>query len=596
MHILSSYSTGNEYISLDNIETQDASIKNITMLHMNSKGLLDFRGEKAPLLKVEIKVDNKLIDITDIHWNLINYWIPKAIIETNNEIIQIIILTPIKQKGFIYHISITNKTNKKRNYEVSIKGELNSLYHCVNEEMYFNGKYEAFHSSWSDGPIISISNGFPIIALAPLLSKKSTWDYTKSLPIKYISKTIIEIENYQSDEIDFFMGVGYEQVSAVTAALEMKRQTFNFLLKEMTDYLNKIVKHTKNQDFNSLLNRNLIYTLFYSTGLTIDTEERVIVTSRSPKYYVSAAYWDRDSLLWAFPSIVNADALVAKEIIEYIATKQSKNIGIHSRFIDGTILEPGFELDELCSFPIALNYYIEITKNKSILEDPHVIKLINNILDILETKKSEKLGLYETFLQPTDDMRVYPYLTYNNVLVWKLYKILETWDFANNKEIYKQKAFEVYASIYTHCVKTINNNKQFIWSVDENDNFDIYDEPPGSLILLPSFNFISKDNMIYKNTINKILDKSYQYSFSNTPFAAIGCPHAPHPWILSLANNIRIFHDMDSINKLLKAKMDNGIACESIDEYTGECTTGEAFATCAGYLAFSLIGEIGQFL
>ncbi len=596
MQRLSAYSTGNEYISLDNIEAKDASIKNITMLHMTSKGLLDFRGENFPLLKVEIKADNKLIDIKNIHWDLINYWIPKAIIETNNEIIDIIILTPIKQKGFVYHILIKNKTDKKRRYEVSFRGELNSLYHCVNEEMYFNGKYETFHSSWSDGPIISISNGFPIIALAPLISKETTWDYNKSIPIEYCSNTIIEIDNNQSDEIDFFMGVGYEQVSAVTAALEMKRQTFKFLLEEMTNYLIKIIKQTKNQEFNTLLNRNLIYTLFYSTGLTIDTEERVIVTSRSPKYYVSAAYWDRDSLLWAFPAIVNADQLVAKEIIEYISTIQAKNIGIHSRFIDGTILEPGFELDELCSFPIALNYYIEITKDKSILENSQVTKLIQKILNILDTKKSKKLGLYETFLQPTDDMRVYPYLTYNNVLVWKVYKILENWNFVGNKDIYKQKALEVFSSIYKHCVKTINNSKQFIWSIDEDDNWDIYDEPPGSLILLPSFNFISKDNVIYKNTINKILDESYLYSFSNTPFAAIGCPHAPHPWILSLANNIRIFHDNDSLNKLLNAKMDNGIACESIDEYTGECTTGEAFATCAGYLAFSLLGQLKQFL
>jgi hypothetical protein len=38
--------------------------------------------------------------------------------------------------------------------------------------------------------------------------------------------------------------------------------------------------------------------------------------------------------------------------------------------------------------------------------------------------------------------------------------------------------------------------------------------------------------------------------------------------------------------------MDHGIACESIDEHTGYATTGEAFATCAGYLSYVLIGEM----
>ncbi len=42
--------------------------------------------------------------------------------------------------------------------------------------------------------------------------------------------------------------------------------------------------------------------------------------------------------------------------------------------------------------------------------------------------------------------------------------------------------------------------------------------------------------------------------------------------------------------------MDNGIACESIDENTGESTTGEAFATCAGYLSFALLSEMHRFI
>lgn len=56
----------------------------------------------------------------------------------------------------------------------------------------------------------------------------------------------------------------------------------------------------------------------------MDTEEFVLVTSRSPRYYVSAAYWDRDSLLWSFPSILIADPKYAKEMIEYVFTKQIK--------------------------------------------------------------------------------------------------------------------------------------------------------------------------------------------------------------------------------------------------------------------------------
>ena len=85
------------------------------------------------------------------------------------------------------------------------------------------------------------------------------------------------------------------------------------------------------------------------------------MTSRSPRYYVSAAYWDRDSLLWAFPAILTVDAAYAREILTYVFTRQARNFGVHSRYIDGTMLEPGFELDELCAPVIALNRYVEQT-------------------------------------------------------------------------------------------------------------------------------------------------------------------------------------------------------------------------------------------
>ena len=592
MKDISLYSTGNEYICLDNIVKADISIKNFTVLHMSSKGLLDFRGSDDSILKVEIKSDGKKINFNNIKWDLINYWIPKATIETEKELIEIIILTPLNTKGFAYNVNIYNKSNKQRNYEIKFLGSLDSLYHCVNEEKLFRGHYETIYSTWNDGPVFSISNGFPVITYAPIIDKEAKWEYTNSLPIKYNSSSLLQVDSNKTDSITCYIGVGYEEVSSVAAAIDMNRVGFKNLLKEMENYLSNIVYQTDNNKFNDLLNMNLFYTLFYSTGKTIDTEERVIVTSRSPKYYVSAAYWDRDSLLWAFPAIVEADINVAKEIIEYISTIQARNIGIHSRFIDGTVLEPGFELDELCSFIIALDYYMRKTKNLDILSENNVKKLIDKILSILETKKSKSIGLYETFLQPTDDMRVFPYLTYNNVLVSFCFKILDKYNYKYLDYDFKNLFKELDKLINKKCIRKIDGKFKYIWSVNESGEYDIYDEPPGSLILLPLFDFISKNDEIYTNTINKILDKAYEYSFDKTPFGAIGCPHAPHPWVLSLANNLRVFHDKESLNKLINAEMDNGIACESIDEYSGKCTTGEAFATCAGYLSYSLIGEL----
>lgn len=62
---------------------------------------------------------------------------------------------------------------------------------------------------------------------------------------------------------------------------------------------------------------------------------------------------------------------------------------------------------------------MEHTSDPSILTDSDVQKGITQILKTLETMRHPEISLYETFLQPTDDEIVHPYLTYNNVLVWR---------------------------------------------------------------------------------------------------------------------------------------------------------------------------------
>jgi hypothetical protein len=581
--------TGNEYLSFPEINTDTGSISNVTLLHMSSKGLLDLRGKEEGLFSIRITVGNKIIDNSLFQWHLLKYWIPEGILETNNYKIILKIIAPINHKGFLYNFEFFNKLDEEQYVDVQFYGALDSMHHIVNEEKCFDGKYEKFSSAWNEGFFYSISKGFPVISFAPIVdnSYEIADDFADNMT--YCIKSSITIEANSTKAINAYWGFGYEEVSAITAARHMERCGLSLLLEETLAYLDKVNKVSGNEKLDNLLNRNLLFDIFFSTGKTIDTEELVIVTSRSPKYYVSAAYWDRDSLLWAFPAILSVDSNLAYEMLMYVSTIQRRNVGIHSRYIDGTVLEPGFELDELCAPIIAIDQYIDETRDDSILNEPSIVKLINKIILQLKTKKSTKLNLYETFLQPTDDMRVHPYLTYNNVLVWKVYSILEKFNYNNKITSWKFLADEVKEAIYKHCIKKINGKSQFIWSVSESDRYDVYDEPPGSLILLPTFGFIDKGDEIYINSIESILDENYKYSFSGTPFGAIGCEHAQHPWILSLANLLRVNDDKEALDKLINSRMDNGIACESIDEYTGISTTGEAFATCAGYLAYSLI-------
>ena len=148
-------------------------------------------------------------------------------------------------------------------------------------------------------------------------------------------------------------------------------------------------------------------------------------------------------------------------------------------------------------------------------------------------------------------------------------------------------------AVYAHCVKERDGKWFFAWSVDLLGEYDIYDEPPGSLQLLPMYGFCDEADETWQNTVAVIRDRSYALSFADSPIAEIGCKHAPHPWVLSICNSLLSGHAESALTHLRRTRMDNGVACESINEVTGVCETGEAFATCAGFLAYSLGKALG---
>ncbi|MCX7710784.1 MAG: glycoside hydrolase family 125 protein, partial [Clostridia bacterium] len=228
----------------------------------------------------------------------------------------------------------------------------------------------------------------------------------------------------------------------------------------------------------------------------------------------------------------------------------------------------------------------------AILTERYIIKGIERILSILDSEKNERADLYETFLQPTDDLIVYPYLTYDNVLVWKaLLCIAEMMTGIKEDQFccsLKEQAGKIKEAVWEHCVFELDGKKIFAWSTDLEGRWNVYDEPPGSLQLLPFYGFCSSADEVYRNTVEYIRRPEYKYSFYGFNIAEIGCAHAPHPWVLSIANSLLCGRKKEFEEMLPWLTMDQGIACESVDEDTGECATGEAFATCAGFLAYSL--------
>ena len=588
------FPTGNEYVSIPTLREETAAIESFSCLHMGAKGLVEFRGDgSSPVMAPFVRSEGVNLPLTDMVWQRLEYWVPEFTARAGSLTVRGTILAPVGERGFIYRLSVENTSGAPADVAYGLRGVWASTWLCVNEDKEIQGTRRVTDSLWNSGPVFELFCGLPFLAFAPMCDLDTVSSHSeRGGAVDYALERRVTLAPGESEAACFYWGLGYEEVAAATSAKEMLRQGWERELDNTLGYLRRRSWYTDDAQLRTLYNTNLFFCIFYSTGLTIDTEELVLVTSRSPRYYVSAAYWDRDSLLWSFPSILDADHALARDMLLYAFGRQGRNIGVHSRFIDGAVLEPGFELDELAAPILALERYTGATGDRSVLELPCVTQGLERILRTLKTKRHASVALYETFLMPTDDVSAYPYLTYNNVLVWRALTALSRL-YPERFAALESEAGKVREAIFEHCTAVGESGPYFVWSTDLAGHSDVYDEPPGSLLLLPYLSFCGADDPIWLNTARMIRSPDYAYSFAHCEFADIGCAHAPHPWLLSVANSLLSGGSDRAIDILRRAFLDNGIVCESIDEHTGECATGAHFATAAGFVCHALRRALG---
>ena len=580
--------TGNDYVSLPTLRESDGAIEAVGFLYMTQKGMVELRGtDETPLIRPFVHVNQKAQPLTDVAWTRDQYWIPKMTARAGDAELSATYLTPIGERGFC--VRLTVKSDRDAAVRLGMDGCWAKAMHIINEEKEVQGEKRCFESHWNKSILFEMQAGFTLFSLAPMTDLPVQHTVSdENGAIGYALYLDCALKAGEEKTLTFFWGIGFEETSAATSAQEMLRRTWDWEYRKTSDWLRARVFEMPTERLSKIYNTNLFFCIFFSTGRTLDTEELVCVTSRSPRYYVSAAYWDRDTLLWSFPAILDADPKTAKEALFYVYGRQGRNHGTHSRYIDGTMLEPGFELDELMAPVIALSGYVQKTGDTAVLAEPVIRRGVERILEKLASCRHASVHLYESFLQPSDDMQVYPYLTYDNMLVWlALNRIAALYpdDYASLAE----EAARVKAAIFDCCVfKNDAGKRCFCWSTDADGHHEVYDEPPGSLQLLPYYGFCEMTDEIWQNTVEMIRSPAYRFSFFDQPIAEIGCAHAPYPWLLSLCNSLLSGHEAQAWRELEIVKLDNGIACEGMDPVDGSSRTGEAFATCAGFLCHSM--------
>jgi len=400
-----------------------------------------------------------------------------------------------------------------------------------------------------------------------VLSIKTTW---LELPV-YFSElgSVLPAIAFNKDKKGLYVAIGDTPDRAAVNSVHLSRVGRERLKAETAKYLRRFQSYSQDKRMYD----NTMVALFLSNGICIDADEDCILASKSPKYYVSTAFWSRDFAFWVLPVIERFDSQRAKALIKAMLMKYWKNKGVHALYIDGRVLYEGFELDQFSHYFSILGRALEY----GIIGEENAKKYVRELTEMLERRKSKRYFLYSTDLNSSDDPVKYPYVTFDNVLLWysirRLAKALK-----DSKE--RERLLNLSKRIRTDIMKELVHDGRFVYSSDLQGGYEIYDDPTGSLILLPYFGFVRRTSQLYKRTMTWIESKENPF-FIEGKFPGEANRHVRHPWLHYFASLIM---SSESKGKVIESMpLDDGLMCETIDEKTGRCLTGIHFPGASGF-------------
>jgi hypothetical protein len=594
--------TGNEWIALPDIRALDGALDSFNVVSMRDRGLLQVTGERgAPVAQPYFIAGGKQLPFRNPSWELIEYWIPTAHLTVDGMEATLTWCAPPGSRAAFLRMTLTNRRAEPAPVTLGVKASFGALDRVTYLPIELRGERTVGPAPWVDpGEVFSyithdtqfawslVHPGSKAQVTVPPLSIAPSVDANRSLTLA----------PGESAESLFVLGAGIEEFSAAHNARALRelldRYGAEALVEQTASWCRDRTRATGQPDLDLLMNRNYLFTELYAWAKTIDTEQLIGVTSRSPRYYVAAAYWDRDAMLWSFPGLLDIDPKMAGEALDYALTIQLRNAGTHSRFIDGIVLEDGFQLDEAAAPVIALAAYVKRTNDDGFLEAHRAA--VFTLRDRLLSRYDAETGLYSSLQDSQDEFQALPFLTYDNALAWRalldLAAIFNRLNDSKSAQEMTGRAAKLHDAILAHSISDSapGADGAIFASATDGRKFAFTDIPPGSLMKLPALGFISETDPVFARTYRWLHSNRYKYSYADQPFGLPGSYRLPFTTSWSIADHLTLAAGREQALKVLRASgWDGGIVTEGVDPATGMADRqGRAFATAAGYLAHAI--------
>lgn len=594
--------TGNDWIALPDIRASDGALGTFNVLSMKRRGLLQVSGAAGePVIAPSFEADGKPAPMHNPDWSLVEYWTPVARQTVDGLELTLTWCAPPDFHAAFLRLTMTNRRRQPVEAKLAVNAQWGLLSRVTYTQVPLQGQRTEGPAPWvADGEVFSFSTDDTEFAWSLLHSGSKanvSLPPVSAVPSVEADKAVTLAPGATTEAL-YVIGAGVEEFSAAHAAYALRetldREGADTMIAETAAWCAKRTRTAGDAALDVLMNRNSLFTSLYAWGRTIDTEQFVGVTSRSPRYYVSAAYWDRDAMLWSFPSLLDTDTVRAREALEYALTVQLRNTGTHSRFIDGVVLEDGFQLDEADAPIVALGSYVKKTGDVGFLASHRAA--LDFLRERLLSRYDSATGLFTTLQDSQDEFQKRPYLTFDNVLAWRalldmaaLYERLKDADLA--RELTEQAAAVKSAIMKNFVVPGPEGANGTMFAAATDGKSPLFVEiPPGSLMRLPQLGFVQETDPVFERTYAWLHSAQYKYAYADQAYGLPGSYRVPFTTSWAVADHLLLKEGKQQALKiLLESPWDGGIITEGVNPRTGiRDSEGRAFATAAGYVAHAI--------
>ena len=566
--------TGNHWLALPCIHPADGAVHAVGMLHRGARAAVEFAGSAGfvdgagePLLRPRLEIDGVPQDLAagTMAWERAAAWLPTFTCTLGDIVVRGTIFAPYGRDtdlaGAVYAIALENRGSTVREVTVRLEGVLGHRQLRVRTPR--PAEDVARVSRTEAGLVVLEGSAQPgLVALA--VGADGEADVAVSGARFSLARTLT-VDPAATASAAFYLAAGPERDGAEATAAVLRRRGWRALLAGTRDALQALEQSTGVDVVDRLINRNLLFAYFFGVARAIDDAHYYLVRTRAPWHSAGVTVRDWEALMWTLPAVQLADAGLARELLLRMCELHAYAPGRGVHYLDGTMFEPGFLLEGVAAYPIAVDRYIRATNDDAIVDEPAIGDALYLASEDLRERRDARVPLYSTDVTPAGTTAPHPFTLHANATVaFALDVLRHTLDEESSREVEDPAA--VRAAIRRHFVRDRELKSKLYASTDLAGAMAADDEPSASALWLPLYEILERQDSLYRRTVKAIPAERTH-----------------------LVREIARLMGPDSaevLQWLRRAPLDGGLAAELVDD-AGAAVANGGDASLSGLLAWT---------